>query len=300
MVSSLTSPLTQGVHTVKVDGRVLSYHVYGTGPVCVAHSGGPGVGWGYLRAPELERHLTMVYLEPVGTGASERLPSHPHGYGVARYSQDLAGLIEHLSVPRVHVLGHSYGGFVTQHYALTHPERLAGIVLYDTAPVYGPELRAESMRILDGLAARHAGKPGLAAALEAFKHGSITDDGSHLEVVRAILPIYLADYWSDERYARMQSALEATYVSGLDEEGQPDVFDVRDALPTLEVPTLVIVGRYDPICGVHWAEELHRLIPSSKLLVLERSGHFGHLEEPELFAGEVAAFVAATSTSLGA
>ncbi|MCO1577534.1 hypothetical protein M8C13_17385 [Crossiella sp. SN42] len=43
--------------------------------VCLVHSGGPGIHWEYLRMPEPERHLTMVYLEPVGTGQSGRLPA---------------------------------------------------------------------------------------------------------------------------------------------------------------------------------------------------------------------------------
>jgi proline iminopeptidase len=49
------------------------------------------------------------------------------------------------------------------------------------------------------------------------------------------------------------------------------------------------------ICGVRWAEELHDLIPGSRLLILEDSAHFGHLEEAELFAESVAAFVAASN-----
>ena len=52
----------------------------------------------------------------------------------------------------------------------------------------------------------------------------------------------------------------------------------------------MVVGRFDVICGVRWAEELHA-IPGSRLLALENSGHFGHLEEPELFADSVAEFV---------
>ena len=294
MASSLANPLAEGVHTFAVDGCVLSYRVFGTGPVCVAHSGGPGVNWGYLRAPELERFLTMVYLEPAGTGGSDRLPSHPNGYVRVLYSRHLAALIDHLGVPRVHVLGHSYGGFVAQHHALHHPDQLAGVVLYDSAPVNGSELRDEAMRVVDGLAARHVGKPGLVAAVEAFKHGDFDDDESHLQLLRAIIPIYFADYWSDERYARMRAALDATYVSGLDEYGEPGIFDDRIALRALKVPTLVVVGRYDPICGMRWGRELHQVIPGAKLLVLERSGHFGHVEEPIRFADEVAAFVAAT------
>lgn len=56
-----------------VDGVKVSYHVAGSGPVCLVHSGGPGIHYDYLRMPELEQQLTMVYLEPVGTGASDLL-----------------------------------------------------------------------------------------------------------------------------------------------------------------------------------------------------------------------------------
>ena len=71
----------------------------------------------------------------------------------------------------------------------------------------------------------------------------------------------------------------------------PEVIDDRAALPNLTVPTLVVVGRYDVICGVRWAEELHMLIPESRLVVFERSGHFGHLEQANEFTLAVADFV---------
>ncbi|MGS2642689.1 alpha/beta fold hydrolase [Streptosporangium sp. LJ11] len=63
----------------------------------------------------------------------------------------------------------------------------------------------------------------------------------------------------------------------------------------ITTPTLVITGRYDVICGVRWAHELDKLIPGSELLILENSGHFGHLEEPEDFARAVAGFAASTA-----
>jgi len=283
MTSSVTGPLAEGAHTVEIDGSVLSYHVHGAGPVCVAHSGGPGIIWGYLRAPELERHLTMVYVEPVGTGGSARLPEHPRGYTRTRYSRFLAGLIEHLGVARVHLLGHSHGGFVAQYHAVHHPEQLAGVVLYESAPVNGPEFGAEAQRVLAEVVARHAGKPGLDAAVAALQQSSDSeDDETHTSVVRAIVPIYLKDYWADQsKWAAMQAVLEAFYVSAQDENGESDVFDDRAALAALTVPTLVVVGRYDFICGMRWGTELHELIPGSRLVVLEGSGHFGHLEEPE-------------------
>lgn len=85
--------------------------------------------------------------------------------------------------------------------------------------------------------------------------------------------------------------MRATHISGLDENLAPHVIDDRADLGSLTVPALVVVGRHDVICGVRWAEELHALIPGSELLILENSGHFGHIEEPEAFSRAVTGFV---------
>jgi proline iminopeptidase len=130
--------LGPGPREITIDGVRQRYHVAGTGPVCVIHSGGPGIAWEYLRMPALEAKLTTVYVEPIGTGQSGRLPVHPHGYTFDRYARFLHGLIAHLDVPKVYLLGHSHGGLVAQRYALTYPGRLAGMILYSSAPSGGP------------------------------------------------------------------------------------------------------------------------------------------------------------------
>ncbi|MFJ2647685.1 alpha/beta fold hydrolase [Streptomyces sp. NPDC087420] len=299
MTTSATDPLAAGSHAVEIDGVVQRYHVHGTGPVCVAHSGGPGIDWEYLRVPALERHLTMVYPEPVGSGASGRLPSHPNGYTRALYSRFLGELIEHLGVPEVHLLGHSHGGFVVQYHALHHPGRVAGVILYESAPVTGPEHGAEAMRLVQLFAARNADRPGLPDVLAAFQAiPTISDDARMNSVVKGLLPAYFADYWGrEEEFAPFRASVRASHISGLDENLVPDVIDDRAALGSLTVPALVVVGRHDVICGVRWAEELHRLIPGSELLILEDSGHFGHLEEPAAFARAVTRFVTDTARS---
>ncbi|MFB6808501.1 alpha/beta fold hydrolase [Streptomyces sp. NPDC056387] len=278
MAPPRTGPLTEGAHTLDVDGLALCYHVHGTGPVCGAHPGGPGIAWEYLRARDLERNVTVVYLEPAGTGGSGRLAAHPHGYTRSLYSRHLGALIDHLDVGPVHLLGHSHGGFVAQYHAMRRPDQLAGVVLYESALANGPELGEEMIRKAGEFAARQAGRPDVQPVMAAAAKG--------------VLPAYVADYWADTpRRSRLQEALRATYISGLDGNGSPDLFDDREALPGLKVPALVVVGRHDVVCGVRWARELHE----SRLLLLESSGHFGHLEEPERFAREVTSFLAAGS-----
>ncbi len=232
-----TGPLATGTHTVEIDGITQSYHVYGTGPVCIAHSGGPGIFWEYLRMPALEEHLTVVYPEPIGTGASGRLPSHPNGYTRARYSRFLSALIEHLGVPRVHLLGHSHGGFVAQYHALHHPDRIAGVILYDSAPVTGPEHGAEAMRKVQEFAARHADNPDLPEVIGAFQNiPTISDDTQMTAVARGIFPAYFADFWGREaEFGPARAAVTATHISGLDADLAPDVIDDRADLGSLTV-----------------------------------------------------------------
>ncbi|MFF8910811.1 alpha/beta fold hydrolase [Streptomyces olivaceoviridis] len=292
-----TEPLSPGTHTYRLAGVVQRYHVHGTGPVCVAHSGGPGIFWEYMRMPALEEHLTMVYVEPVGTAEDSRLPSHPHGYTRERYSSFLEALINRLGVPEVHLLGHSHGAFVAAYHALHRSGQLAGVVLYEGAPVTGPEHGAEAARMVEAFVAKHAGHPGLPGVLAAF--GAMSDmssDEDTVAVARGVLPSYFADYWgNEEKFAPFRDAVRATYISGLDENLTPDVIDDRAALKGLTVPALVVVGRHDVICGPRWGLELDELIPDSRLLVLENSGHMGHIEEPERFADAVRDFVRETA-----
>jgi pimeloyl-ACP methyl ester carboxylesterase len=298
MSTPATNPLSPGAHTIDVNGITQRYHVHGTGPVCLAHPGGPGVFWDYLRMPAAEQHLTMVYVEPIGTGESARLGTHPHGYTRDRYAELLDGVIDHLALPKVYLLGHSHGGFVAQHYALRHADRLAGIILYESAPLTGAEHFAEALRNVEEFARKNANNPELQTVLDAFQSiPAISNDEGFTATIRGLLPAYFADYWGREQeFAPMRATVSGSHISGLDEHLAPDVIDDRGLLGSMTSPTLVIVGRHDVICGVLWAHELNKLIPGSELLILEDSGHFGHIEEPENFARAIVGFVASTSS----
>ncbi|WP_223189882.1 alpha/beta fold hydrolase [Nonomuraea terrae] len=283
--------LSPGAHDVAVDGLTQRYHVYGSGPVCVAMPGGPGVIWESLRMPAAEEFLTMVYVEPLGTGGSQRLPSHPDGYSRKRYTRSLVGLLDRLSLPLVILLGHSHGGFVAQYFALHHPDRLSGLVLYESAPVTGPPHIAEAGTKIEEFVRRHEGQAGLPRVLHGLQSMSVTDDEEITTTLRDLMPVFFANYWERENeFGSLRETISCTYISSLDEKLEPDIIDDRDTLPSLAVPTLVVVGRYDVQCGPRWAEELHALIPGSRLVVLEDSAHMGHLEEPAAFANALRDF----------
>lgn len=278
--------LKPGAHILDINGVAQAYHIAGSGPVCVVHPGGPGANWAYMRLPLLEASMTMIYLEPIGTGASGRLPGHPSGYTVGRYSEQLDGFLTALDLNAVFLLGHSHGGFVVQDYALAHPGRLAGLILYDTSAITGPEFMQAADAAVRKAAAAYSDPTQAAQVLQAWQAvPGISDDASYTSAMRGLLPAYFADP-GNRAIPTLRGQLSFSLVVG---DNTP--FDVRASLASLSVPALVIVGAEDFICGPRWADALQQAIPGAERADFHGSGHLVHLERPEEFAATVGSFV---------
>lgn len=279
-------------HTVDIDGLPQRYHVAGSGPVCVAHSGGPGVGWEYLRMPLLEEFLTMVYIEPVGTGNSGTLPEHPHGYTLDRYVTHIDRVVEDIGERAVIFLGHSYAGLIGHQYAWTHPAKLKGLILYSTIATDGVDYHSEVERNFQKFLRRHSAEPDLDTVRNAYQkiyqgNRDADDDDALTTNFRQVVPVYFADYW--RREAEFSALRENARRWQVLDDRRP--YDHRGRLSSITAPTLVVTGRYDVVCPPRWSEEIHGEIKESTLTILEGSGHFAHLEEPREFARTVRDFV---------
>lgn len=282
--------LAQGTHRLTVHGVDQRFHVAGHGPLCVVYPGGPGVSWDYLRMPELEEHLRLVYIEPVGTGRSGRL-ADPRGYRCDTYVGFLDAVVSRLGARPVFLLGHGYGGIVAQRYGLDHPDKVAGLVLYATTPVTGEQFRNSAMAAMAAFPARHPGHAEATAVAMAFEQAlTATDDETFSRVLRGVWPANLADYWAHEQtFAPVRARLRGWAAPQRGGESVP--FDLRGELGRLQAPTLVLAGVHDPIFGPRWAGMLHEAVADSGLLVFQDSGNLAHLEQPAAFTGAVADFV---------
>ncbi|MYZ38560.1 MULTISPECIES: alpha/beta hydrolase [unclassified Streptomyces] len=276
--------------TVVVDGVRQVYRMAGEGPVCLVHSGGPGVHPGYLRISGLEHGLTLVYLDPVGSGDSDLLPDGD--YSVSRYARFAEAVLDDIGAPTGYFLGHSHGGFVALQFGLDHPDRVDGLILYDTVPANGLDERAAATKEMASFAQRWADRPEAVeagrmwAAVHLSQTMEIADDESFGRYINGILPAYFADYRKTvERVGAL--ALPVTH----DPNRLPASWDVRDRLGTINVPTLVIVGTSDFICPPRFAYEMHAGMPDARLCELRDSGHFGHIEQADEFASAVLEFI---------
>lgn len=288
------APAKNGVAVTRglvVDGVRQVYRVAGAGPVCLVHSGGPGVHPEYLRMPDLERGLTMVCIDPVGSGDSDLLPDGD--YSMSRYARFAAAVLDDVGASTAYFLGHSHGGFVGLQFDLDHPDRLDGLVLYDTAPLFGPELRETATGEMAAFTRRWPDRPEAAEAgrvwdaVNVTMTRKVTDHASYLGYLRGILPAYFADH--RETFSRAGGSLELR--GNHDPNRRPVDWDVRGRLREIRAPTLVIVGTHDFICPPKWARQMHDALPDARLCELTGSGHFGHIEEPDRFTAAVLAFV---------
>lgn len=286
-VSPPAAPLAEGDHAMTVDGVPLAYHVRGRGPVCLVHPGGPGFEWSYLRMPEVERLLTLVYLEPAGTGRSPPL-ARTADYTFSRYAELLDGARAALGLPKACVLGHSHGGRVAVFWAAAYPEHVGGLILYDTAARSDAATRADR----DAGVAAHANEPWFAAAIAAYRRSaSAASDPDADAVARDEAPLFFAD-WTHRKdeLAGWLATLHAFASPMRGASVQQAAWDMRARLSAVHAPALVITGTKDCLTPPVRADELVRAIPGAQLAVLPNSGHLGHIEEPAAFAAAIAQF----------
>ncbi len=281
--------LPPGEGTARVNGVDLHYVIAGKGPVIVVHPGGPGLEWRYVRMPRVESFATVVYLDPRGSGGSSRLP-RLEDYRMEKMVDDLEALRRRLGLERMVLLGHSHGGMVAQLYALRHQARLRKLVLCDTVAATGPEWSAEVQRN----ARRRASEPwyaGAAAAL-AEEPGAKTEEDLR-ELLKREIPLYF-HRWEPFREQVLKDLehlrLSPEPLRAFSELDAP-AFDTRERLGVLRVPTLILTGRHDFIGPPERAEEMHALIPGSRLFIFETSGHFPYMEEAGSFALTLRAFL---------
>jgi pimeloyl-ACP methyl ester carboxylesterase len=67
--------------------------------------------------------------------------------------------------------------------------------------------------------------------------------------------------------------------------------DLRDVLPQVRVPTLLLYGRLDERSPLHVAEDLRAQIPNAELVVIPHVGHLANVEAPAAFNGHVRQFI---------
>jgi pimeloyl-ACP methyl ester carboxylesterase len=261
-MSASSSASALDTRFLDIAGLRARYLVRGSGPpVLVLHGWGASIEAVLPVITGLENAATVYTLDLPGFGESA-LPPEP--WGVEDYQAFVAAFMDALDVERAALVGHSNGGRIAIRMASTEPQRVSKLVLVDSAGIRPKRTlrwyRRVAIAKLGKHAARFLGRPG-----ERLRD---------LLVARAGSTDYL-----------QAGAMRRTLVRLVNS-------DLREHLPRIEAPTLLIWGSEDADTSLSAAREMESLIPDAGLVVFEGAGHFSYLDQPARFAAVVRHFLA--------
>lgn len=253
-------------------------------PALVIHGGPGGDHSGFKPAfTPLSEHLQLVYFDHRGQGRSAR--GDPDLYTLDENVEDMEALRRHLGLGPVVSIGTSYGGMVAMAHAARYPEAVSHLVLVVTAAHGGFIARAEQIVRERGTAEQQR----VCATLWAGGFESVAEVQHYYDVMG---PLYSLRF-EPSQAAAVRGRAEPSPVP-LNRAFGPDGFlrtmNLRPELPRITAPTLILAGRHDWICAPEFSEEIHRLMPGSRLQVFEGSSHSIRVDEPEALRAAILDF----------
>lgn len=110
-----------------INGANLYYEIHGGGaPLLMIQGWGAEISnWQNVIEP-LSKNFKLIIFDNRGMGRSEVTPGD---YTTRMLADDAAALLDHLQIPKTHVLGWSMGGMIAQELALAYPEKVYRLVL---------------------------------------------------------------------------------------------------------------------------------------------------------------------------
>jgi proline-specific peptidase len=257
-------------------------------PLLTLH-GGPGSTHNYFTPLEaLAPERPVVLYDQIGCGNSDR-PTDIE-WTVEVFRDEVDAVRDQLGLERIHLLGTSWGGMLAQEHVLSGADGIVGLVLSSTLAnlaLWNEEqlkLRAQLPREVIEVLDRH-------------EQDGTYDDPEYEEAMGA--------YFDRHFYRGPQPRPE---LEAMDKGRAPDVYramqgpnewtttgalkgwDTRDRLHEIDVPTLVVRGRYD-MCTEPIAAELVNGIKGAREVVLEHSSHTPALEETEKYLEAISTFM---------
>jgi proline-specific peptidase len=258
-------------------------------PLVVLH-GGPGMPSPYLSGlAALAADRDVVLYDQLGCGRSER-PADPGLWTVPRAVAEVEAVRTALGVQRMHLLGHSWGGFLAVAYASQHPDRVASAVLSSPLISVAGWLE-DAAALLEQLPE--------ASRLAIARHEA-AGTFEHPEYQAATAEFYrrffcALDPWPVELERTFREMGEGPYrtlwgPSEFTQTGTLRGADLTPELPRLRRPTLWICGDHDEVDPAR----LRRFAGASggRVEVFEGGTHCVHLEQPHRYVRVVGGFLA--------
>jgi pimeloyl-ACP methyl ester carboxylesterase len=248
---------------VEVDGLQIAYERVGSGPALVLLHGYVGDGQTTWRRQldGLSDEFTVVAWDAPGAGQSS---DPPERFGLDGYADCLAGFLGKLGLDTACVAGLSFGGIVALALQRRHSAVSSALVLASAYAGWAGSLPHE-------------------VAEQRLRQALALADGPPEAFVAALLPTMFSKTMPPETVDDFRASMQAFRPRGFRAMARASAEDVRDVLPHVDVPTLLVYGNRDARAPLTVAEALQAAISGSRLVVLPEAGHVCNVEAPDEF-----------------
>ncbi len=254
------------IHGLTVHYKLDNTHLEGTPVVFVNSLGSDFRIWDGVIA-QLKR--PVLRYDKRGHGLSDA----PSGlYSIADFADDLLGLLDHLKLKRIVLVGISVGGQIALEFASRFPERLAGVVFCDTGMKIGTS---------DLWNARIAA----------------VNDGGLISISDSVMQRWFDSSFHAQQPARVrgfQNMLERTsslgYVATCAALRDSDLHNAAQIVREARVKTLVVCGQDDQSTPVALSQELAQTL-ETRLELIEDAGHLPCIQQPKAMANAINSFL---------
>lgn len=267
---------------IQVGDHRIVYSEGGHGePVVLLHGFGASAdSWNRFAKP-LAKRYRVIALDQPGWGASTRLEAASYGYPaqVERVHQFLS----QLQLGRVHLVGHSMGGFIASAYAARYPDEVITLGLIAPHGMVEPEPSELARSVAQG------DNWLVATSLPEFDR-LLTNVFAKRPYTPKVVLRYLANH----------SIRNATKSQQIFTEMQANDPPLAERLSHINAPALIIWGDQDRVLHVSCADLFRQGIKNSEVMVIPGSGHMPPVENARQCAAAWLAFVEKSGSSRGA
>lgn len=269
-------------HEVLVRNNVTTQGPEGAPVLLLVHGFGCDQNMYRRILPFLTDDFRVVLFDHVGSGGSSLDAYDPVEYGsLDRYAQDLLEICDALELEDVTVAAHSIGAMFAIAAAVKRPDLVARLVLLAPSPSY-----------LDDEEAGYVGGMSLFDVEELLE----SLDDNHMAWAAAMAPVVMGNPDSPELAGELEDSFcrvdprvvrtfaRVTFMS-----------DVRDLLPAVSVPSLIVQCSNDALAPLSVGDYLHAQLAQSELVVLSTTGHVPQVSAPAETARVILSYVAARS-----
>jgi proline-specific peptidase len=271
---------------VQLPGGPVNVIERGAGPPLLLVHGHSGrwANW-VANIPQLSRTHRVIALDLPGFGHS---PMPREAITIENYGRALDALLDSLDIDAAAVAGNSMGGFAAAELAIKFPARVQRLVLVSAAGL--------ATKYLGRSTEFFGGRSYIAFARAVNRYATIPEARAETLVRRPRLRRRVLDVVV-RHPERLSGPMCFELMRGSGKPAALDAtdaimdYDFRDRVQDIGCPTLIVWGRQDRVVPYDSAEEYHRLIDESRLVVFDDTGHVPMVERPARFNAVVESFL---------